>query len=280
VDPGRLLGFVFAGPSHNPRQHHRKSLAPHALPRGATMFVQLPPETTGVRTENRYADPKMWGEFYQESGWIDRHRVAIGDYDGRTAARYFCREQERESCRLFRNLGGWKFEDVTAKAGVERPGGRCRDLETGRHFCGREQRRPARPYVSGSPPRTLLYINQARHLQGAGARLRARISRIQASWRPSATMTADGGSMFISQPTSRHARHPNGQRGYLLHNNRDGTFTNVDPTAPASAVNAEPLRTWWDYDNDGRPDLYVANDYGVPDKLYHNNRDGTVHQHR
>jgi len=33
--------------------------------------------------------------------------------------------------------------------------------------------------------------------------------------------------------------------------------------------------TWWDYDNDGWPDLYVANDYGVPDKLYHNNRDGT-----
>jgi hypothetical protein len=33
--------------------------------------------------------------------------------------------------------------------------------------------------------------------------------------------------------------------------------------------------TWWDFDNDGWPDLYVANDYGVPDKLYHNNRDGT-----
>jgi hypothetical protein len=32
---------------------------------------------------------------------------------------------------------------------------------------------------------------------------------------------------------------------------------------------------WWDYDNDGWPDLYVANDYGGPDKLYHNNRDGT-----
>ena len=28
------------------------------------MFVQLPPEATGVRTENRYADPKMWGERY------------------------------------------------------------------------------------------------------------------------------------------------------------------------------------------------------------------------
>jgi hypothetical protein len=28
--------------------------------------------------------------------------------------------------------------------------------------------------------------------------------------------------------------------------------------------------TWWDFDNDGWPDLYVGNDYGAPDKLYRN----------
>ena len=33
--------------------------------------------------------------------------------------------------------------------------------------------------------------------------------------------------------------------------------------------------TWWDYDGDGWPDLYVANDFATPDFLYHNNRDGT-----
>jgi len=31
---------------------------------------------------------------------------------------------------------------------------------------------------------------------------------------------------------------------------------------------------WFDYDNDGWPDLYVANDI-VPKYLYHNNHDGT-----
>jgi len=30
-----------------------------------------------------------------------------------------------------------------------------------------------------------------------------------------------------------------------------------------------------DYNNDGWPDLYVANDYTAPDNLYRNNRDGT-----
>ena len=71
------------------------------------------------------------------------------------------------------------------------------------------------------------------------------------------------------------ARHPNGQRGYLFHNNRDGTFTNVTDRAGISGESQSHSATWWDYDNDGWPDLYVANDYGVPDKLYHNNRDGT-----
>ena len=82
------------------------------------MFVQLPPEATGVRTENRYADPKMWGELYQEfeEGSVGTG-VAIGDYDGDGLPDIFV-VSKTESCRLFRNLGNWKFEDVTEKAGV------------------------------------------------------------------------------------------------------------------------------------------------------------------
>jgi len=59
----------------------------------------------------------------------------------------------------------------------------------------------------------------------------------------------------------------------LLHNNHDGTFTEV--TAKAGVANER----WGfgvavgDYDNDGWPDLYVAN-YGK-NRLYHNNHDGT-----
>jgi len=70
--------------------------------------------------------------------------------------------------------------------------------------------------------------------------------------------------------------HPKGQRGYLMHNNRDGTFSNVTNNLSISDETQSHSATWWDYDNDGWPDLYVANDYGYdhPDKLYHNNRDG------
>jgi hypothetical protein len=59
----------------------------------------------------------------------------------------------------------------------------------------------------------------------------------------------------------------------LFHNNHDGTFTDV--TAKSGLANDR----WGfgvavgDYDNDGWPDLFVAN-YGK-NRLYHNNHDGT-----
>src|SRR5204863_5482553 len=62
-------------------------------------------------------------------------------------------------------------------------------------------------------------------------------------------------------------------RAMLLRNNHDGTFTDV--TAKAGVANER----WGfgvavgDDDNDGRPDVYVAN-YGK-NRLYHNNHDGT-----
>ena len=61
----------------------------------------------------------------------------------------------------------------------------------------------------------------------------------------------------------------------MFHNQGDGTFRNVTDKAGIALRTRSHSATWWDYDNDGWPDLYVAYDYGVPDSLYHNNRDGT-----
>ncbi|MES1195242.1 MAG: CRTAC1 family protein, partial [Opitutus sp.] len=66
-----------------------------------------------------------------------------------------------------------------------------------------------------------------------------------------------------------------GQRDLLFHNRGDGTFENVTERAGIAGEGLTHSATWWDYNQDGWPDLYVAEDFGVADKLYRNNRDGT-----
>ena len=67
-----------------------------------------------------------------------------------------------------------------------------------------------------------------------------------------------------------------GETDLLYHNRGDGTFEEVSKKA---GVN-DPEKyyglgvTWGDYDNDGWPDLFVADD-ATPNHLYHNNHDGT-----
>ena len=62
-------------------------------------------------------------------------------------------------------------------------------------------------------------------------------------------------------------------RAMLLHNNHDGTFTDVTDRAGVANERWGFGAVVGDYDNDGWPDIYVSN-FGK-NRLYHNNRDGT-----
>jgi len=253
-----------------------KPLVLHSFPRGKTMFVQLPPDETGVRTENRYSDPRMSGELYTEfeTGSIGTG-VAIGDYDGDGLPDIFV-VSKTESCRLFRNLGNWKFEDVTDKAGVGDKDGAAGVWKLGATFVDVNNDGLLDIYVCRFNAPNLLYVNQGdgtfkemAHAYG----LDVKDACVMAAF---CDYDRDGWlDVYIATNLLNRAAHPGGQRGYLLHNNRDGTFTNVTDRAGITGESQSHSATWWDYDNDGWPDLYVANDYGVSDKLYHNNRDGT-----
>jgi hypothetical protein len=67
-----------------------------------------------------------------------------------------------------------------------------------------------------------------------------------------------------------------GESDLLYHNRGDGTFEEVSKKAGVD----DPEKyyglgvTWGDYDNDGWPDLFVADD-ATPNHLYHNNHNGT-----
>ena len=252
-----------------------RPLAPRSGRRGATMFRVLAPQDTGVVTENPYDDPRMWGDLHtvMENGEIGTG-VAIGDYDGDGRPDIFVVSKTR-SCRLFRNLGNWKFEDVTDKAGVGDKGDAAGIWKQGATFVDVNNNGLLDIYVCRFNAPNLLYINQGdgTFREEAAARgLAVNDASVMAAF---CDYDRDGCLDVFVQTNILGTDHPNGQKDYLFHNNGDGTFTDVTDRAGISGEAQGHSAVWWDYDNDGWPDLYVANDFAVPDKLYHNNRDGT-----
>src|SRR5204863_169915 len=61
----------------------------------------------------------------------------------------------------------------------------------------------------------------------------------------------------------------------LFHNNRDGTFTDASASSGIASARGKALGVaFWDFDNDGWLDVYVAND-SAPQMLFRNNGNGT-----
>ncbi|HVU18387.1 MAG TPA: FG-GAP-like repeat-containing protein [Candidatus Didemnitutus sp.] len=261
-----------------------KPLATRPARTAPTLFTIVPPEESGVRTTNRYSDPRMWGDLFQEfEGGSIGTGVAIGDYDGDGKPDLFV-VSKTESCRLFRNLGNYKFEDVTERAGVADVGPAAGIWKGGVSFVDVNNDGRLDIYVCRFNAPNLLYLNQGDGAgsNGAGVTFKEAAHAAGLDVVDSSVMASfcdydrDGWlDVYVATNLLNNAAHPNGQRGHLFHNNRDGTFTEVTDRAGITGESQSHSATWWDYDNDGWPDLYVANDYGVPDRLYHNNHDGT-----
>ena len=195
---------------------------------------------------------------------------------------------------LYRNLGSGKFEDVTDKAGVGHPGwgmGVCTADVDGD---GWED-----IYVT-TLGRNRLYHNND---DGTFTDIAGQTGLAAGGWSTGcgfADYDRDGHlDLFVSRYVSVDLEHlpefgkdktceyrgiavqcgPRGLPGesdILFHNDGDGHFTDVSEKSGVS-----DRRTyfglgiaWFDYNGDGWPDLYVAND-ATPNYLYRNNKDGT-----
>jgi enediyne biosynthesis protein E4 len=164
-----------------------------------------------------------------------------GDYDNDGHPDLFVTQFGRNV--LYHNNGDGTFTDVTDKAGVA-------GLQSG-------------PFHSGATfvdydrdGRLDLYVGSYVAF-GPDARRYCIISGVQTSCPP---------SVYKGSPDA------------LYHNNADGTFTDVTVKANIFQPDGKNLSVGAsDYDNDGWPDLFVAND-GLDAYLYHNRRNGTFEE--
>jgi len=135
---------------------------------------------------------------------------------------------------LYRNKGDGTFEDVTAKAGINIPG-----------------------WSIGAA-----WLDYDR--DGCVDLVVGRYVKFDPQYR--AYYPADNYPGPLDYPAETNV---------LLHNNCDGTFSDVSAKAGIAGVKGRAMGvTAADFDGDGYPDIYVANDKSA-NFLFHNQRDGT-----
>jgi tetratricopeptide (TPR) repeat protein len=212
------------------------------------------------------------------------HGIAVGDIDGSGFDSFYVCQPSGLPNRLYRNRGDGTFADITEKAGVGILDGTASALFIDFLNRGVQDLLVVR---SGGP---LLFSNMG------NGRFEARPDAFHFARSPQGTFTSasvadynrDG---FLDiyfcvysyyqglnqyQFPSPYYDAQNGPPNFLFRNRGDGTFEDV---TVASGLDQNNNRfsfavEWGDYDNNGWPDLYVANDFGRKN-LYKNNGDGT-----
>jgi enediyne biosynthesis protein E4 len=159
-----------------------------------------------------------------------------GDYDNDGFPDLFVTQYRRNV--LYHNNGNGTFTDATDKAGVA--GTETGDFHSGATFFDYDRDGRLDLYVGS-------YVN-------LGDKRYCDLGGVLSSCAP---------SVYRGSPDA------------LYHNNGNGTFTNVTAAAKIYQPDGKNLSVGAaDYDNDGWPDLFVAND-GLDAYLYHNERNGT-----
>ncbi len=210
--------------------------------------------------------------------------IAVGDMDGDGFDDVYVCQPAGLPNRLYRNRGDGTFEDVTEKAGVGISDSTACALLADLTNRGRQD------LIVVTVDGPLLFLNQG------GGRFQFKPDAFRFAQPPQGTFTGavaadyDGDGLldvyfclysYYLGINQYHSPAPyydaqNGPPNFLMHNQGDGTFADV---TAASGMNQNNNRYsfacgWVDFDHNGRPDLYVVNDFGRKN-LYRNNGDGT-----
>src|SRR5882762_3896139 len=210
--------------------------------------------------------------------------LAVGDFDHDGLDDLYVCQPSGLPNRLYRNRGDGTFEDVTEKNGVD-----VLDATACALFADFENKGlQDLLVVSASGP--LLFLNQGQGKFSLKNDAFKFVQPPQGTFTHAAIADYDGDGRldiyfclysYYMGLDQYHYPAPyfdarNGPPNFLFHNQGNATFQD---RTEAAGLNVENDRysfacAWGDYKSNGRPDLYVANDFGRSN-LYRNNGDGT-----
>lgn len=277
-------------------------------PGGKAGFTPLSPELTGILFTNRLDEWKGGSNRVLSNG----SGLAAGDFDrDGLPDLYFCSLEGRNT--LYKNLGGWKFQDVTAGSGLVCPGQNYR----GAVFADVNADTALDLLITTTGSGTLCFTNDGRGkfadttaAAGTGSK-HGSVTLALADVDGNGTLDLyvcnnrtddirDRGQVDIQMVRGQLTIPPHlkdrlvvangqvieyGEPDALLLNDGRGRFTPVSWTNGAFLdEDGKPLAsapmdwglsaTFRDINGDGFPDLYVCNDYWTPDRFWINDGKG------
>ena len=293
-----------------------KPLTVRIAAKNDTLFRRMPAAETNIGLVHRFptdAPIERMTDQYSGSG------VCIGDIDADGLPDIYITNYDQGN-HLYRNLGGFRFEDVTQTAGVSGDG--C--WSAGATFVDVDNDHDLDLFVCVFNAPNLMYVNRGNgvfdeqsrqrgldysgasvmmafadydldgdldgylvtHRMNIGEKFRMPRSTSDAFRRGIIARMPDGKNVRVTQPfrelfqlmdrgQGRVELVIAGQRDYLYRNEGAGRFRVVNRGAGITGHGIGLAASWWDYNDDGLPDLYVSNDYKGADQLYQNQGDGT-----
>jgi len=253
----------------------------------APLFQLLPSKETGIHFSNDISETEElnvlnYEYFYNGGG------VAVGDINNDGLPDLFFTANSKP-CKLYLNLGGMKFRDITKEAGLE---GRPNSWKTGVTMAD----------VNGDGLLDIYICYSGKNAQQRGNQLFINQGNLHFSEQAAAYGLADSGyctqaaffdydndgdlDMFLlrhsvkkidNMELASHRDEHDPLAGDKLYENQGGHFVDVSRKA---GLRQSPLTYGLgiavaDINKDGWPDVYVTNDYNEPDYLYLNNHNGT-----